>query len=254
MTGRAALLSVAALLTALPSHAFWWGSKSRSLWLDHPITIDGNADDWKFNEDDDDEGLAFSFANDDKNLYLLVAPHTKSIKAQMAGAYGQDFVIWLDPHAGLKKRIGIRLHAPGRSDTERGVEVVIDTAGVTAPALQDDIEVRMGPAEERGILEARIPLRYLGEILPKMISIGLETSRPEKQPGRIDKTAGYWDRKGGQKQESGADDGAQESGMKRGRRGGGGGGGKSRRSSGDGGEDFSPVQLWIRVTLARPYS
>ena len=242
----AAFLTVMVVFVSPPVHAFWWGPSSKSLWLDRTIVIDGNADDWKSQEQDDAEGLGFAFANDDKNLYILVAPHTKSTKAQMAGSYGQDFIIWLDPKAGKAKILGIKLHAP-TSQAVRDVEVVADSATVPVVLANDDVEVRIGPTNERGVLEGRIPLSCLGLNPPQKISVGLETSLPKTLPGRIEKGASSWAHEKDQDQGAGAGSGG--GGMRHGRRGGGGG---SRHPSGQKGEDFSPIEFWIRLTLASP--
>ena len=245
--GLRTLLAVLIVLAVAPARAFWWGPSYKSLWLDRTISIDGNADDWRAQEQDDAEGLSFAFANDDKNLYVLVVPHTKLMKAQMAGSYGQDFVIWLDPKAGKDKLIGIKLHAPS-PDAQRDVEVLADTAAVPAMPVGDGAEVRMGPADERGVLEGRIPLRLLGTNPPQKISVGFETSRPEKWPGRIEKSASAAGRE--KDQDPGTEAGMEPGGggMRRHRQG---GGGHARRPSGPAGEDFSPIELWIRVTLAK---
>jgi hypothetical protein len=215
---KRAWLVCVALLAAVPCRALWWGPQSESRWRDHPITVDGRDEDWKSQEPDEADGLAFAFANDDKDLYVLISPHTKSLKQQMAGDFGQDFTIWIDTSAGKKEKVAVKLLAPAGSadQTEREMASVgIDTDSVAA---KDPAELRMGPMHERGVLEARIPLSYLGTPLPKTISLGLQTTALKKPPA------------GGRGQ-------GRKSGM----------GGKHGASDS---EEFEPIELWIRVTLS----
>lgn len=237
------LLICAALLAAVPSRAFWLGSRAESRWRDRTITIDGRDEDWKDQETDDAKGIAFAFANDDKDLYVLVSPHIKSLKQQMAGEFEQDFSIWIDTSAGKKKIVAVKLLAPAAlGDTvEREVETVgIDTGSVAAIGTAD---LRIGPTDERGVLEARIPLSYLGTPLPKTISVGLETSDPKKAPpaqAGVRRPA----RESPKEQESGQEMGGR--GRGHGRKGGLGG-----KHEGTGSEEkFERLNLWTRVTLS----
>jgi hypothetical protein len=212
--GQGCWLAAAALLAAPPIQAFWWGPSVESRWLDRAVSIDGGDEDWKSIERDDSEGLGFAFANDGKNIYLLVAPHTKSTKDQMAGSFGEKLTVWLDPQAGRNKKIGLKLASPeGLAHGERRpLEMVgLDTAAAACGGL----DAVMGPKNERGVLEARIPLACLGGPLQR-ISVGLETSAPTKPPARPHDDMG-----------------------------------RSRRRETDAEDDaIEPIQLWIRVHLA----
>jgi hypothetical protein len=237
---KRALLVCAALLAAAPSRAFWWGPHADSRWRDRTITVDGRDDDWQDREPDEAEGLAFAFANDDKDLYVLVSPHTRALKQQLAGDFQQDFTIWIDTCAGKKERIAVKLLAPaGSADpADRDVETVgIDTNSVAA---KDTADLRMGPMHERGVLEARIPLSYLGSPLPKMIGVGLQTSAFKKTPPAGGRRTTHTLPKD---EESGQD--SLGGGRGHGQKGGAGG-----KHGGADAEEFEPIDLWIRVSLS----
>ena len=87
--------------------------------------------------------------------------------------------------------------------------------GQLAPELCGGLDAVMGPKNERGVLEARIPLACLGGPLQR-VSVGLETSAPAKPPARPHDDMG-----------------------------------RSRRRETDAEDDaIDPIQLWIRVHLA----
>ena len=242
------LIAADALLPGAVCQAFWFGPKTDSRWAGQPVRLDGNAQKWQLREGDDDSGLAYAFANDSENLYLMMSPHTKSAKDALAGSYGQDFTIWLDTQAGKGKIIGVRLAAPDSQwdQAARKTEVIgVDTAAVAVPPDDDGAEINIGPVQERGIVEARIPLRYLGKVTVNRISVGIETSQAKDAPPHSDKTSGSRQRE----QTPGGEDGSGMGGggMKRGHRGGG-----RLRSNVPQEEDLSPLHLWIRVTLASP--
>jgi hypothetical protein len=236
------LLVGAVLLAAAPSRAFWWGPSSESRWRDKAITIDGHAEDWRDREPDEAEGLAFAFANDDKDLYVMVSAHTKSLKQQMEGDFEQDFSIWIDTSVGKKRRIAVKLLAPAEPGDTADRAVATIGIDMGSAAAKDEAVVRIGPMDERGVLEARIPLSYLGTPLPKRFSIGLETSNPKKTPpaqaGHHPKQKSPKDEEPGQ--EAGGRGHARRSGM----------GGKPGSSDSD--DPFEPIDLWIRVTLSSP--
>jgi hypothetical protein len=238
-----ALLACAVLFAAAPSRAFWWGPSAESRWRDRTISIDGRDDDWRDQDTGDEEGVAFAFANDDKDFYVLVSPHTKSLKQQMAGDFEQDFSIWIDTTGGKRQKLAVKLLAP--TSFSGSAEREVATVGIATDSVvaKDTPEMRMGPMDERGVLEARIPLSYLGTPLPKRISVGFETSTPRRRPpaqvgGR------HPARDTSKDQESGQEMGAGTRG--RGRKGGMGG----KQGGGDSEDKFEPLGLWIRVTLS----
>jgi len=208
-----ALLAAAAL--AAPAAAFWWGSSAQSRRLDRTITLDGSDEDWKGIERDDSDGLSFAFVDDDRSLYMLVAPHTKWTKEQFAGTFGQDLTLWLDPQARKNKRLGLKLRPPEGSAP--GARRQLELVGVdSATAAGSGLEAVMGPKEGRGVMEARIPLSLLGPGPVRKMSVGLEASAPAKPVARVHDARS-------QRRESDYED-----------------------------ELFEPVDLWVRVTLARP--
>jgi hypothetical protein len=223
------------LLVAAQANAFWFGPKTDSVWTDKPVVLDGKMAKWRPKDDDDDSGIVYAFANDAQNLYLMLYPHTKSAKDELAGAYEQDFTIWLDTQAGKGKTVGIRLGAPGNEYDymQRDTEIIgIDSTTVAAP------RINVGPVKERGIIEAAIPLVFLGKTVPEKISVGITTSPARKTPPHNIKKAG----KDAARQDS------DDSGVKfsRGHR----GGGQRKRSGEPQDEDLTPLDLWIRVTMA----
>ncbi|MCX5787881.1 MAG: hypothetical protein NTX64_05140 [Elusimicrobia bacterium] len=213
---------VAALLLAAPARALWWlGPTSQSRWRDRPITVDGGAEDWRAQEADDAGALSFAFANDDQDLYVMIRPHTKAARAQIGGTYGQEFTVWIDPKAGREHRLVVTVRAPSGPSGERVVEApALAVAGSTASV---EAQAAMGLASERGVFEARIPLRFLGTPRPERVTVGIETSKPTKIPER----AGVWER-----------------GDKKGK-------GEARpQVPGFIDEDYLPIRLLIRVTLS----
>jgi len=267
----AALISVV-FFPPVSCQAFWFGSKTDSRWTGQALPLDGTPQKWRVREEDEDSGLAYAFANDSKNLYIMLSPHTRAAKDELAGSYGQDLTIWLDAHAGKGKTLGIRLAAPGsRGDqSSRKADVVgLDTAAVPVSLDNDGAEVIVGPVTERGLVEARIPLRYLGPVPPEKISVGIETSKAKEAPPQAGNDQGSFKKdKWASVDEGGLPDGVDSGlpagmdngipggaggmpggGMGRGHRGGGGGRQHSRAAQE---EDLSPLSLWIRVTLAAP--
>ncbi|MBI4371722.1 MAG: hypothetical protein HY552_05425 [Elusimicrobia bacterium] len=185
---KAAALLAALALTAAPAEAFWLGPRAQSRRLDAPIAVDGRDADWP-PDGDEAEGLRYLFANDSERLCLLLSPHTKDGRVQMAGLNGQDFTLWLDPKGGSRRALGLRLPPPERGDpaAPRPAEAVgLDAEGVRAA----DAELRMGPVLNRGAFEACIPLKWLGPSPPKKIGVGFAVSalaaakRPRPDPRR----------------------------------------------------------------------
>ena len=216
----------AVLLAPSPGGALWLGHRAESRWRGTAIAVDGSAEDWKSPEGDEAEGLMFVFANDDKDLYVLVSPHTKSTKAQLSGENDQDFTLWLDPKAGKKKNLAIRLLAPARGQIGPDRELVavgLDSATASDQQTPAGAEVRVGPADERGVLEARIPLRYLGARRPQRVTVGFETSAPVRPHGRKEAGSGKDRSRGGDRSTGSSDT-----------------------------EESDVLRLWVRVTLAEP--
>ena len=229
MTARL-LLACAALLAAAPCRAFWWGPRAQSLWRDRAIVIDGRDEDWQGQEAGDAQGVAFAFANDDQDLYVLLSPHTRSLKRQLAGDFKQDFTIWIDTSAGKRKAVGVKLS--GETSPREAADVGMAADGAAA-------ELRVGPMDERGVLEARIPLAGLGNPMPRIISVGFETSAPREGPAAEARHPGH---------EASGD---QEPDPQMGRRGHGRKGGMAGKHGNAGSEErFEPLDVWVRVTLS----
>ncbi len=127
------VFTVVFCLIAPEVRAFWWGPSDTSLWRDRKITVDGNDKDWlkQEQEDSDDSGgIQFAFANDAKNLYVLVVPHTRSTKAQMAGKYGQDFSIRM---GGRRGGMGGRRSPSNESESFERINVWVKVKLASAP-------------------------------------------------------------------------------------------------------------------------
>ena len=223
-----AVLSALLLILAAPAFAVWWlGPTCASRWLDRPITIDGDAEDWRSQEIDDSGSLSFAFANDERDLYVLIVPHTRPARAQLAGVYGQDFTFWIDPKGGREHKLVITVRAPLGADKGRVVEA--PAAAVAGSSTAAVAQAAMGDVAGRGAFEARIPLALLGSPRPGRVMVGVATSRLLRQP----EAAGSWDRSGERRQ--GKD-------------------GRAARPEFQGfiDEDYLPIQLIVRVTLAAP--
>ena len=218
-----------AFLAAVPARGFFWlGPREKSAWRAQPIAVDGAAADWKDAAFDDDSGLSFAFANDDKDLYVAFSPHTKGTKSQLSGRDGQNVSLWLDPKGGKHGTIGLTLLAPQPGEAERSLEVVgIDTAAV---------ELKVGDVEERGVLEARVPLSSLGSPAPEKITLELVTSAPTRKPERPARA---------EKPREEEAEPAPPSGRGRGR-------GRGGARLGPPAEEPPTTSLWIQVSLAVP--
>jgi len=73
------------------------------------VVIDGIGREWPLYETTDDSGFVFSVQNDDKNLYLYVAPTDKDSKTLLSSAFDQNFSVWLDMNGSKQKDLGIKL-------------------------------------------------------------------------------------------------------------------------------------------------
>lgn len=205
---------------AAPARALWWGAKAQSAWTEQPVLVDGLSEDWRGREPDDAEGVSFAFANDGQFLYVMFSAHTKEARDQMSGVYRQDLTLWVDPKAGTKRGVGMKVTDAG------GGPRPIESLG-----LPDGAQLQVGPLESRGIVEARIPLSFFGAPLPKTVSVGLEASvkRVQAAPKRAhiietdNPTARNQHR---------ADDAYDPAAL----------------------EESRPISVWVRVTLARPKS
>jgi hypothetical protein len=186
---------------AAPALAFWWGPRSSSRWAGKPPVVDGSDADWTMREEDDYGGVAFGFANDDADLYAVYSPHDKGYRRALSGQGGQAPHVWLSPSGRIERAI---------------------------PAE----ELRVGPLDEHGVVEARIPLGALPAPRPETVMVGLETEAPEPVPATE------------QRAEPQSSDGAAVSRRRGGR-------GAGRRHGPRGARTTEPVILWIRVTLAR---
>jgi hypothetical protein len=169
-----------AALLAAPAGAWWFGPRFTSARLERPIALDGEGRDWPAEGRDDAGDMSFSFAHDAEHLYALFVGHTRGAKAQLGGAYGQDLSLWVDPDAGMARKIGVRLTAPQTA----GAETVRLISAATEDARSREIEVKAGSLDQRGVLEARLPLRLLGGPPPRVVTVGLEAAVPARPPPR----------------------------------------------------------------------
>ena len=166
-------------LCAAQASALWLGARAKSAWAAAPVAVDGKSDDWTLTPDDETDGVAYGFANDAKDLYLVLVPHTREARAQLSGAYQQDLMFWLDRSGGKAKTAGARFLAPASLDQPaRALELVsLSTAAGEA-------SFAASPSQARSIVEARLPLAYLGTPLPESFTIGIEAQTPRRPPAQ----------------------------------------------------------------------
>jgi len=81
-------ISFAAILLFLSSFSFAQDGTPKSTWASRPVTIDGQAGEWKLPLQfyDASTKLFFAFENDDKNLYLCFQAPDKMFQAKIMGA------------------------------------------------------------------------------------------------------------------------------------------------------------------------
>jgi hypothetical protein len=164
---------------ASPAAAFWLGARGKSAWAAAPITVDGKADDWTLSPEDETEGVAYGFANDDRYLYLVLVPHTRQAKEQLAGVFQQDLMLWLDRGAGKNKTTGVLVLAPASLDQPARALDLVRLSTAAGEAV-----VAASPLQSRAALEARLPLAYLGSPLPEQFTVGIETQYPRHPPAQ----------------------------------------------------------------------
>lgn len=175
MRGPATILLLT-LLAPPQASAVWLGARAQSRWNDAAIAVDGRREDWTLVPAEDARGVSYGFANDERYLYLLLVPHTRSAREQLAGVYQQDLVFWLDASAGKKRLQGLRVLAPAAlSQPTRALEAI------RLPDA-DDAAVAVSPTRYRGALEARLPLSWLGSKRPSAFTVGVEAQSPRRPP------------------------------------------------------------------------
>lgn len=224
-------LALPALLTALfcaaPAGAFWWSPRGESSWSTAPVTMDGRLGKWHPRDQDDFSGVEYAFVNDADWLYLMLYPHTREAKEQLSGARGGVFTIILSTgkpwKGGLRIALGPPAGGPGYGDRDLSVsgacpEVAL-SSGAAAP------EIKSGSFDDRGIMEARIPLACLGAPLPEEIGLGLKAPAVMKRRAA---NPSFGEERGGRRRRGGPE----------------GGGGYD--------DETSPLHLWIKVRLAAP--
>jgi hypothetical protein len=173
---RPALAFLLLALGAGPASALWLGARARSVWTSEPPEIDGRREDWKLLPEDDAGGVLYGVSNDDRYLYLIIVPHTRAAREQLAGVYLQDLILWFDPKGAKNKHTGAQIAAPERLDqTWRHLEPL------RLPPAEDAL-VYVAPVNARGALEARIPLSWLGSPRPRAFTLGLEAQVPRRPP------------------------------------------------------------------------
>ena len=262
---KATLACLFLFLSGRAVAGFWWSApEDKARWRDRDIKVDGYVDDWRGIDTDDAGGFDFAFLNDGADLYFYLNPHTKTTKAQLSGAFGQSVTVWLDPKGGKDQALGIRLAAPDHADDGQPRALsVYGVAGSTQwadPPEESRVSLVMGSTMDRGALEGRVPLAWLGEKTPRKVSLGLSTSEPAKgpdgkplyQPSAEEKDK---EDRQPQKAEGGESKDAEDSGGPKFSMGGGvGGRGGGRRGGPHRPQTASaePVSVWVEIWLARP--
>ena len=105
--------SIAALILvtvagARPCSALWLDSSADSAW-NTDIKVSGDAAGWKIDDSVEDSGLIFAFANDSKNIYLLLKPANTEGKSRLKNIASTDFTVWVDTGAGKEMLTGFKL-------------------------------------------------------------------------------------------------------------------------------------------------
>jgi hypothetical protein len=178
MSGPSALPPLLLLISvcAAPAAALWLGARTESRRPPARVQVDGRRDEWTLRPEDDSPVVLYGAAHDDRFLYLVFVPHTRSAREQLSGVYLQDLVLWLDARGSRSRARGVQVAAPGRlGQTWRALEPL------RLPA-SEDAAVSVAPANERGALEARIPLSWLGAPPPRSFTVGLEAQAPRRPP------------------------------------------------------------------------
>ncbi len=90
---------------------------STSCPLSSAVVIDGNADEWPMNwEDDDEKNFSYNVCADDKNLFVRVKTSEFFTKRKLT-AFG--FTLWFDPSGKKKKKYGLKFPSGGAEAEER---------------------------------------------------------------------------------------------------------------------------------------
>lgn len=81
-------ISFVVIFLFLTVFSFAQNGTPKSIWASKPVTVDGEAGDWKLplKYYDERTKLFFAFANDDKNLYLCFQAPDKMFQAKIEGA------------------------------------------------------------------------------------------------------------------------------------------------------------------------
>ena len=248
-----------------------------SAWAAADVKVDGSADAWAaLMKPLGDPPLVIGIQNDGHYLYLCVRTSDPIVKRQLAHL---GLTVWLNGEGKDAKGFGVRYPAdmgpqgagwqPDQGEPPEGGEArrpspdrVAKDCELIGPTKGDRSRVQLGPEEpvqaalgdDSGVmvLQFRVPLEpseahplAVGAAPGATIALGLATERPkEGANGRV--------RLGGG--EPGGGERGGESGMGRGRGGYGGRGGMAGGMRGGGmrgGAMPAPIDVWLRVTLAK---
>ena len=249
-----------------------------------PITVDGSDTDWGAGRYVlEDTPLTLGLANDDDYLYVSLATADRAIQMQVVT---RGVELWLDPEGGKESYFGVRLPqadadalragrskaadngggsrgARGSASPERMAELFAafvdqrevyvldspkDEGWKTTAGSGDPLQLRVQYGQNRLVLEARIPLEYVGHPSYRIQAsegtyLGLGVNVPE--PERPSRGSSMGRSGSGGRGGMGGKGGGMRGGGMRGGRGGGG-----TRGSGTGERAPESLEQWVRVSLA----
>jgi hypothetical protein len=106
------VIAAAAMAAAAPCHALWLSSSADSEW-NEGIKMDGIGRAWQISDSVEDSGFTIAFANDAKNVYMLLKPSDTEGTTRLKNIYTTDFTVWIDTGAGKGTNEGFKLVQSG---------------------------------------------------------------------------------------------------------------------------------------------
>ncbi|OYW04717.1 MAG: hypothetical protein B7Z61_08660 [Acidobacteria bacterium 37-71-11] len=258
--------------------------KIASTWVAAAVPVDGTPGAWApLLRPLGDPPLVIGVQNDGRYLYLCLRTSDPIIKRQLAHL---GLTVWLNGGGKDSKGFGVHYPVgmgprgvrwqPGQGEPPEGEETrransdrVANEVELIGPTKDDRQPVQLGPDEpvqaalgdDSGVmvLEMRVPLQpteghplAVGAVPGATIALGLATERPKAGArGRVRLGGGGESGEGGPGDESGIGRGRGGFGGRGGYGGRGGMGGGMRDRGMSGGVTPAPLDVWLRVTLAK---
>ena len=132
-------LALVAAAGVAPCSALWLDSTADSAWNTN-IKMSGDAAGWKVDDSVEEGGFIFAFANDSKNIYLLIQPANLDGKKRLKNIYSTDFTVWVDTDGGKATGTGFRLsYSTAPADAGESLPPAVtgnDTPAATTPGAE----------------------------------------------------------------------------------------------------------------------